>query len=73
MNNGMPINLPERVTLQLSFSDVAVILNALQGHGPFKAVFPVLGTIEQQLLGQQISNQRAAELQAAEPIAHHPV
>ena len=42
------------MTLQLSGSDVAVILNALQGHGPFKAVFPVLGTIEQQLLSQQI-------------------
>ena len=54
MSNGMPINLPERVTLQLSGSDVAVILNALQGHGPFKAVFPVLGTIEQQLLSQQV-------------------
>ena len=66
MSNGMPINLPERVTLQLSGSDVAVILNALQEHGPFKAVFPVLGTIEQQLLSQQIPNQPAADSQVAE-------
>ena len=53
MSNGMPINLPERVTLQLSGSDVAVILNALQ-ELPFKKAFPLLGAIEQQLLSQQV-------------------
>jgi hypothetical protein len=69
--SGMQVNLPDLVTLQLSGSDVAVILNALQGHGPFKTVFPVLGTIEQQLMSQQLPP--PAEPQAAEPIAHHPV
>ena len=59
---GMQVQLPENVTLQLSGSDVAVILNALQEHGPFNTVFPVLGTIEQQLLSQQLPKQPSRSL-----------
>lgn len=65
MSNGMPINLPERVTLQLPGADVATILNALQDI-PFKKAFPLLGAIEQQLLSQQLPKQPAADSRVAD-------
>jgi hypothetical protein len=52
--NGMQVNIPDKVSLGLTARDVATILEALQGHGPFKVVVPVLQSIEQQLLSQQV-------------------
>lgn len=52
--NGMQVQIPDSVTLQLSARDVSIILQALQGHGPFKAVAPVLQVVEFQLLSQQV-------------------
>jgi hypothetical protein len=60
--NGMQVNIPDVVSLQLTARDVSTILEALQGHGPFKVVVPVLQSIEQQLLSQQV---RAAAPPAA--------
>ena len=50
----MNVTIPDNVSLQFTARDVSTILDALQGHGPFKVVVPVLQSIEQQLLAQQV-------------------
>ena len=54
MSNGMQVQLPESVTLQLKTQDVITILGALGEYGPHKAVNPVIMNLEQQLLSQQL-------------------
>lgn len=56
-NQGMQVQLPERVTLQLTTQDAITILGALQDAGPYKVVFPVIRTVEQQLMAQQLQQQ----------------
>lgn len=63
----MQIMLPERATLQLASAEIVTILGALS-EGPHKTVSPIIRTIEQQLLSQQIRpnlNQEAAKAIAA--------
>lgn len=72
MTQGMQIQLPERITLQLSTQEAVTILGALQEFGPYKAVLPVIRNVEQQLLAQQVP--AAAPIPPpAEEVAHHSV
>lgn len=64
-NQGMQVQLPARVTLNLSTQDAITTLGALQDAGPYKTVFPVIRAIETQLMAQQV--------QAKAPIVPPPV
>jgi hypothetical protein len=68
--NGMQVQLPDRVTLQLSAQDVVTIIGALHDSGPYKAVMPVVRAVEQQLLSQQIRTPIAPP--PAEVVADQP-
>lgn len=63
-NQGMQVQLPERITLSLSTQDAITILAALQDTGPYKTVNPVIRTIEQQLLAQQLQQKQPAPVEA---------
>ena len=50
----MQVRLPDEVTLTLTPNEVITIMGALQEYGPYKAIFPIVRKIEQQLLSQQL-------------------
>lgn len=68
MSNGMQVQLPDHVTLTLTAQDVVTIIGALHDTGPYKAVMPVVRSVEQQLLSQQIRSQ-VPEQTAADPVS----
>jgi hypothetical protein len=83
---GMQVQLPTNVTLQLVTQDVIAILAALGDSGPHKLVNPIIRSIEQQLLAQQLpqiknppvlpppaANDVPVDVGIAEEVAHHPV
>ena len=73
--NGMQVQLPDLVTLQLRAQDVVTIIGALHDAGPYKTVFPVVHALETQLMAQQIRpdlNQQAAKAVAAAAAASPP-
>lgn len=83
---GMEVQLPTNLTLQLAVQDVIAILAALGDSGPHKLVNPIIRNIEQQLLAQQLPQTRNPPVLAppaannvptdawiAEEVAHHPV
>lgn len=52
--NQNQIQLPERVVIHLAAVEVVVILQALSNHGPYKDVFPIVRSLEQQMIAQQL-------------------
>jgi hypothetical protein len=71
-NIGTSVQLPERVTLNLTAQDVVTILGALQDTGPYKAVLPVIRAVEQQVLSQQIRPQVSVPAPVAPPPPGEP-
>ena len=53
MNEQQQIRLPDQVTLTLKAQDVGNILSALE-TGAYKVVLPIINSIQEQLLAQQI-------------------
>ena len=53
MNEQQQIRLPDQVTLTLKTQDVGNILSALE-TGAYKVVLPIINSIQEQLLAQQI-------------------
>jgi hypothetical protein len=83
---GMQVQLPTNLTLQLVVQDVIAILAALGDSGPHKLVNPIIRNIEQQLLAQQLpqtrnppvppppaANDVPVDVGIAEEVAHHRV
>ncbi len=56
-NQGQQVQLPERVTLQLTTQDAITILGALQDAGPFKVIAPIVNNVQAQLMAQQLKPQ----------------
>jgi hypothetical protein len=81
---GMQVQLPPNLTLQLVVQDVIAILAALGDSGPHKLMNPIIRSIEQQLLAQQLPQiekrpvppppaANDVPVEIAEEVAHHPV
>lgn len=81
--NQQQVQLPERVTIELSAQDAVTILNALSGTGPYKTVAPIISSVQQQVFAQQIKPRGPPVPDAPMPddtvadpqevTAHHPV
>jgi len=53
-NQPMQIRLPDLVTLNLASQEIVTILGALAEYGPYKVILPLVRTIEQQMMAQQL-------------------
>ena len=80
--DNQQVSLPDHVVLQLQAQDAMTILSALHDAGPYKAVFPIVRLIEQQLVAQANKPQYAGPTPGAPqpiaspaeaPVAHHSV
>lgn len=66
------IQLPDVVKFVMPAQYAAVILNALQEFGPYKAVEPVLKNLQQQLVSQQVRDEKPVLPRAPLPVPPVP-
>ncbi len=65
MSKDVQVQLPERVTINLSAQEAVTILNALSETGPYKTVAPLIASVQQQVFSQQI---RSAPIRPPVPV-----